>query len=140
MVPIQPVFCEGIEGRAEILPDYAEGLRDIEGFSHVIVLYHFHKAAPAALEVKPFLEDRAHGVFATRHPGRPNRIGLSILRLLRREGDALVLGDVDILDGTPVLDIKPYVSKFDVREGVRDGWIADLDDQEADHLGRRHSV
>lgn len=135
--PIQPAFAEGCVGRAEILSEYGEGLRDIEGFSHVIVIYHFHLADAVSLTVKPFLEDHVHGVFATRHPHRPNRIGLSVLPLIRREENTLVLGDVDILDGTPILDIKPFVSKFDQRDHVRNGWITGINEEEARRRGRR---
>ena len=135
--PIQPVFCEGIEGRAEILPAYEEGLQDIEGFSHLVVLYHLHRTETISLKVKPFLQDQTHGVFATRHPCRPNRIGLSVLRLIRREGNLLILGDLDILDGTPILDIKPFVNKFDSRDNTRDGWIGGVSDEKAQIRGRR---
>ena len=135
--PIQPPFAEGSRGRAEILPEYEPGLDDIEGFSHLIILYHLHRAPSPILSVKPFLEDRTHGVFATRHPRRPNPIGLSIVRLEGRAGNVLFLNDVDILDGTPILDIKPYVSRFDQRENVRDGWIRDVPEEEAQVRGKR---
>ena len=99
--PIQPVYATGAQGQAEILPEYADGLQDLEGFSHVFLIYLFHKAAAPQLAVKPFLEDVSHGVFATRAPNRPNPIGVSLVRLLRREANVLHLNDVDILDGTP---------------------------------------
>ena len=135
--PIQPVFNQGCVGRAELLPEYEEGLRDIEGFSHVIVLYHLHRAGPVMLTVTPFLEDRSHGVFATRHTDRPNPIGLSVLRLIGREGSTLILEGVDILDGTPILDIKPLVSRFDLPANVCNGWIENVNEEEAQRLGRR---
>jgi len=135
--PIQPRFAEGCAGRLELLPQYEEGLRDIEGFSHIIVLYHLHRAGPALLSVTPFLEDRTHGVFATRHPRRPNPIGMSVLRLVQREGAVLYVDDVDILDGTPILDIKPFVARFDRGAETRDGWLGNVDEQEAQHRGRR---
>jgi tRNA (adenine37-N6)-methyltransferase len=97
----------------------------LEGFSHIILLYHFHRARPPALTVRPYLDDASHGVFATRAPARPNAIGLSTVRLLGIEGTVLRIEDVDILDGTPVLDIKPYVPGFDVRPHARSGWVQD---------------
>jgi tRNA-Thr(GGU) m(6)t(6)A37 methyltransferase TsaA len=135
--PIQPVYAGGIKGTVEIFPKYAEGLRDIEGFSHIYLIYHFHKARPTRLIVKPFLEDVFHGVFATRTPHRPNPIGLSVVRLVKREGNLLHIEDVDVLDGTPLLDIKPYISRFDHREDVRDGWHAHIDEGTALALGNR---
>jgi len=138
-VPIQPVYAEGIEGRAEIFEAYEDGLADLEGFSHLILLYHFHRAGGVKLRVTPFLEDVEHGVFATRAPCRPNPIGLSVVRLVRREGRVLHLADVDILDGTPLLDVKPYVARFDRRDGVRSGWQDGVDEPTARHRGRREA-
>lgn len=135
--PIQPNFAEGVPGQAEILPEYAGGLADLDGFSHVWLLYWFHRAGPARLIVKPFLQDAEHGVFATRAPTRPNPIGLSLVRLVRREGCLLHLEDVDILDGTPLLDIKPYVPRFDYRAGARTGWLEAVDEQTAQQRGQR---
>ena len=135
--PIQPVYARGIEGTAEIFPAYIDGLRDLEGFSHIYLLYHFHKARPAKLIVKPFLEDTPRGVFATRAPCRPNPIGFSVVRLVKIEGHVLRLEDVDVLDGTPLLDIKPYVSRFDHRENVRCGWQESVDEETARTHGRR---
>jgi tRNA-Thr(GGU) m(6)t(6)A37 methyltransferase TsaA len=135
--PIQPSFAAGTRGTAEILPEYAEGLTDLEGFSHIWLVYAFDRAGEPRLMVKPFLEDVAHGVFATRAPCRPNPLGLSLVRLVRREGCTLHLEDVDILDGTPLLDIKPYVTRFDVREGARCGWQEHVDDATAQCRGRR---
>lgn len=135
--PIQPVYATGCPGRAEILPDYEEGLRDIEGFSHIIITYHFHHAGPARLTVKPFLEDTAHGVFATRSPRRPNPIGFSVVRLKERKQNVLLLEDVDMLDGTPIIDIKPFIPRFDYREGATSGWQEHVDDETAARRGRR---
>jgi tRNA (adenine37-N6)-methyltransferase len=135
--PIQPVYAEGIKGTVEVFPKYAEGLRDIEGFSHIYLLYHFHKAEPIRLIVKPYLEDVFHGVFATRTPHRPNPIGFSVVRLIKREGNILHVQDVDILDGTPLLDIKPYISRFDLRENVRNGWQEHIDEKLARLRGSR---
>ena len=122
-MPIQPSGAKGVAGSLELAPEFAEGLKDLEGFSHIIVLYHFHKAGAARLSVTPFLDDRPHGVFATRAPSRPNPVGLSVLRLIEVEGTTLQIEDVDILDGTPVLDIKPYVPEFDAPEVDRAGWL-----------------
>jgi tRNA-Thr(GGU) m(6)t(6)A37 methyltransferase TsaA len=120
-IPIQPAFsCAA--GRVEVFPQYAEGLQDIEGFSHIILLYALHRSSGYALRVKPFLDDQLRGVFATRHPRRPNPIGLSIVRLLVRHGSTLEVEGIDVLDGTPLLDIKPYVPDFDLRIDARAGW------------------
>ena len=135
--PIQPVYAEGIKGRAEILPEYADGLCDLEGFSHICLLYWFHQASSPRLMVKPFLDSVPRGVFATRAPCRPNPIGSSVVRLVKREETVLYLQDVDILDGTPLLDIKPYVSRFDYRENVRMGWLEKVDEETARIRGRR---
>ncbi len=110
------------KGVVEISPEYAEGLEDLEGFSHIFLLYDFHESSGFALLVKPFLDDKLHGLFATRYPNRPNPIGLSVVRLLNRKGNLLEIEGADMLDGTPLLDIKPYVLEFDVRAGTRNGW------------------
>ncbi len=123
--PIQPTGATGVEGTVEVFPEYSPGLMDLEGFSHVILLYHFHLAESRSLTVKPYMDSDVRGVFATRFPGRPNPIGLSIVRLNGVEGSILRIMDVDIVDGTPLLDIKPYVPAFDRREGVRIGWLRD---------------
>ena len=109
-------------GTLEVYPDFADGLEDIEGFSHIHLLYAFHQSSGYTLSVKPFLDDQEHGVFATRHPRRPNPIGMSIVRLVSRRGNLLTVEGVDMLDGTPLLDIKPYVPEFDVCSNVRTGW------------------
>jgi tRNA-Thr(GGU) m(6)t(6)A37 methyltransferase TsaA len=123
--PIQPKAAEKIEGTVEVFPEYVPGLKDLDGFSRVILLYHFHLAAGSRLEVKPFMDVKPRGVFATRAPARPNPIGMSVVRLLRVEGGTLYVSGVDILDGTPLLDIKPYVPQFDVYEAERTGWLRD---------------
>lgn len=123
--PIQPPGARDAPGRAEMDPDLAEGLKDLEGFSHLILVYHFHRAGPARLTVTPFLDDAARGVFATRAPVRPNPLGISLVRLSAVEGSTLHLLDVDMLDGTPLIDLKPYVPEFDAPAGpVRTGWLA----------------
>ncbi|MFN2364291.1 MAG: tRNA (N6-threonylcarbamoyladenosine(37)-N6)-methyltransferase TrmO [Halarsenatibacteraceae bacterium] len=121
--PIQPPGAEGIEGKIELLPEFEEGLKDLERFSHLILLYHCHLAGACSLRNKPFMEDKEHGVFAIRAPSRPNSIGLSVVRLDKIAGNILYIKDVDIVDGTPLLDIKPYVPEFDSRENVRIGWL-----------------
>jgi tRNA-Thr(GGU) m(6)t(6)A37 methyltransferase TsaA len=122
--PIQSSAARETPGIVEILPEYREGLQDLAGFSHLILLYHFHLSRGFSLKVKPFLDDTERGVFATRAPARPNPIGLSIVRLERVEGLRLHIRDVDIVDGTPVLDIKPYVPQFDIRTEATSGWLA----------------
>ena len=121
--PIQPSAAREIPGSVEILPEYREGLQDLEGFSHLILLYYCHLARGFSLKVKPFLDDTERGLFATRAPARPNPIGLSIVRLERVEGLRLHIRDVDIVDGTPILDIKPYVPLFDIRTEATNGWL-----------------
>ena len=123
--PIQATSFVGSAGHVEIEPALAPGLRDLEAFSHLILLYHLHRVGVAKLTVTPFLDDREHGVFATRAPARPNPIGLSVVRLVGIEGTRLDIEDVDMIDGTPLLDLKPYVPAFDARDDVRVGWYAD---------------
>jgi tRNA-Thr(GGU) m(6)t(6)A37 methyltransferase TsaA len=121
--PIQPAGAKGTNGIVEIFPEYAEGLKDIEGFSHIILLYHFHLSKGPALIAKPYMDNKTHGVFAMRGPSRPNPIGISVVRLAKVEGKMLHIRDVDIVDGTPLLDIKPYVPEFDIREVEGIGWL-----------------
>jgi len=122
-MPIQPTGAASARGTAEVFPEYADGLQDLDGFSHVILLYHLHQVRRMDLRVVPFLGSETRGVFATRAPSRPNPIGLSIVRLLRVDGCTLHLGNVDILDGTPLLDLKPYVPGFDRPVRARAGWL-----------------
>jgi tRNA-Thr(GGU) m(6)t(6)A37 methyltransferase TsaA len=121
--PIQAAGAAGVRGWIDLDPDLVEGLRDLDGFSHLILVYHLHRTSPGRLTVTPFLDDRRHGIFATRSPARPNAIGLSTVRLLGIDGARLEVADVDILDGTPLLDIKPYVPPFDDRADARYGWF-----------------
>jgi tRNA-Thr(GGU) m(6)t(6)A37 methyltransferase TsaA len=120
--PIQPPGATGIRGTVEVFPQYTEGLRDIDGFSHIILIYHFHLSRTSTLLAKPFLDDKAHGIFAIRGVSRPNPIGISVVRLVGIEGNILQIQDVDVIDGTPLLDIKPYIPEFDVREVTSIGW------------------
>jgi len=121
--PIQSASAKDIDGTVEVFPEYAEGLKDVEGFSHIFLIYHFHLSKEVPLKVKPFMDNEAHGVFAIRGPGRPNSIGISIVRLVRIEENTLHIQDIDIIDGTPLLDIKPYVPEFDIREVTKIGWL-----------------
>jgi tRNA-Thr(GGU) m(6)t(6)A37 methyltransferase TsaA len=122
-MPIQPTGARGIQGTIEIKKDCLKGLNDLDGFSYIILIYHFHLSKGYSLGVKPFMDDSLRGVFSTRAPNRPNPIGISIVRLLRVEGCTLYIEDVDIVDGTPLLDIKPYVPGFDVRKTKKIGWL-----------------
>ena len=122
-MPIQPSSAEGIEGWLEIFTPYLVGLQDLNGFSHIILLYHFHEVNKTNLIVTPFLDNKPHGIFATRAPTRPNPIGLSVVELRRIENEKLHIINVDILDGTPLLDIKPYIPGFDHQQSVRVGWL-----------------
>ncbi len=138
--PIQPVFAEGCLGRVDLLPEFAAGLKDLEGFSHIYLLYHLHRAPPPRLLVMPFLQDVEHGIFATRTPCRPNPIGMSIVRLLRVNGGTLEVEGIDVLDGTPLLDIKPYAARFDHIVSARNGWLDGLDEADAQARGRRQTA
>ncbi|MBP1626830.1 MAG: putative cytosolic protein [Holophagaceae bacterium] len=135
--PIQPCFAREIRGEIEVNPEFAEGLMGIEGFSHLHLIYHLHQAGPGPLVVKPFLTDEPTGIFACRYPERPNSIGLSVVRLLGVEGCRLQVEDVDMLDGSPLLDIKPYYPKSDRPEGAWGGWTEGVSPQEAQRRGKR---
>ena len=121
--PIQPLAAQGIGGTVEIFQSYSEGLEDIDGFSHIMLVYHSHLSKKSALKVKPYMDDRTHGVFSTRAPNRPNPIGISVVQLVKIEGNILHIKDLDIVDGAPLLDIKPYVPEFDVRDTRKIGWL-----------------
>ena len=127
--PIQASGARGISGKVEIFPEYSEGLQDLEDFSHIILIYHFHLAKASQLLAKPFLDDVEHGIFAMRGPTRPNPIGISTVRLEMIKGNVLSVRDVDIVDRTPLLDIKPYVPEFDRREGSQVGWLKEKIDR-----------
>ncbi len=120
---IQPFAAKGIEGVVEVFPEYKKGLKDIEGFSHIILIYHFHLSKPYSLEVIPFMDSKPHGLFSTRAPARPNPIGLSVVRLKKVEENKLYVKDIDIINGTPLLDIKPFVEEFDQVEIMKKGWL-----------------
>ncbi|SDH75538.1 tRNA (N6-threonylcarbamoyladenosine(37)-N6)-methyltransferase TrmO [Propionivibrio dicarboxylicus] len=135
--PIQPVFARECEGRIEILPEFAEGLLDLDGFSHVHLIYYLDRAERPRLKVRPFLQDVERGIFATRYPARPNAIGLSVVELLRIEGCILHFRGSDILDGSPLLDIKPFTARFDHIQSTRNGWYDEVDAETAQRRGVR---
>lgn len=122
-MPIQPLGEASASGKIFVDPAFEEGLKDLEGFSHVILIYHLHKVTKTELTLVPFLDSSPRGVFATRAPTRPNPIGLSVVALEKIEGATLHVTDLDVLDGTPLLDLKPYVPEFDHRPEVRVGWL-----------------
>ena len=123
-MPVQASRAKGIKGTIEIMPEYEKGLKDLEGFSHIILLFHFHLSKGYELQVIPFFDDHPRGLFATRAPKRPNPIGISTVALKKVSANILEIEDVDILDGTPLLDIKPYTLEFDGRKDVHTGWLA----------------
>ena len=121
-IPIQPVFCNNIEGKILLNNEYADGLKDLQEFSHIYLFYYFNRSQKMYLRLKPYLSDNEHGIFATRAPHRPNKLGMSLVRLDKIENNILYVRDIDILDGTPLLDIKPYIQRFDSRKDVKSGW------------------
>ncbi len=121
--PIQPSAAKGTKGEVVLLLKLNKGLKDIEGFSHLILLYHFHRAGKYSLTARLFMEDKFHGIFSIRAPSRPNPIGLSVVKLIRVNNNILYIEDVDIIDKTPLLDIKPYVPAFGLREEASSGWL-----------------
>ena len=122
-IPIQGKFKKGVTGQAELFPKYKKGLKDIEGFSHIILIYYFNRSKDEKLISRPFLEDRERGIFAIRSPHRPNHIGFSIVKLEKIKNNIITFSEVDMLDNTPLLDIKPYILHFDSRKHVKNGWL-----------------
>jgi len=122
-MPIQPLSESSAPGTVVLLPEFAPGLKDLQGFSHIILIYHLHQSHSYALTVTPFLDSVQHGVFATRAPRRPNPIGLSVVPLIRIDDNIMYVDKLDVLDGTPLLDIKPYVPEFDSPPNFRLGWL-----------------
>jgi tRNA-Thr(GGU) m(6)t(6)A37 methyltransferase TsaA len=120
--PIQPLYAPDAIGRVEVFEKYEAGLRDIETFSHIYLLYHFDRAGEMKLTRQTFLDDQFHGIFATRHPARPNGIGMSIVTLRERKKNILIVGGIDVLNMTPLLDIKPYIPRFDRIKAASAGW------------------
>lgn len=139
-MPIQPASANSAAGTVEVFPEFVEGLNDLEGFSHLLLIYHFHRSRSFSLTVTPYLDTVPRGLFATRAPNRPNPIGISLVQLIRIEGPHLHVEQLDVIDGTPLLDIKPHVPDFDCAPGARIGWLekatADLRKKVAD--GRFH--
>jgi len=125
--PIQPVFAKGCEGTVEVYGEFEEALLDLEGFERIWLLYWFDRASEFKAKVKPYVDDKWHGLFATRAPARPNPIGLSCVKLLSVKANILHVSELDILDGTPLLDIKPYIGKFDCFKVKRNGWLDAVD-------------
>ena len=121
--PIQGVVAQDGKGKVEIFPEYEEALETIETFTHIILFYIFDRAGEVILSRPTFLDDESHGVFASRHPCRPNGIGISIVRLDKRAGNILEVSGIDVLDNTPLVDIKPYIPKFDCRQDAGNGWV-----------------
>lgn len=136
-IPIQPVFAENIEGTVELYPEFIEGLKSLDQFSHIFLFYHFHKSQKTMLELAPYLSKEKHGIFATRAPHRPNKLGMSLVRLVDIKENILYLKDIDILDGTPLIDIKPYINRFDSRKTTSSGWQDDVSDDVASVSGLR---
>jgi tRNA-Thr(GGU) m(6)t(6)A37 methyltransferase TsaA len=122
-MPIQPIAAEGIKGYIELLPEYVQGLKDLEGFSHIILIYRFHKINGFDLEVVPFMDTEKRGIFSCKAPKRPNAIGISTVRLIGIEGNIIYIEQVDMLDSTPLIDIKPFYPRYDNRENVKIGWL-----------------
>ncbi len=122
-MPIQPIAAEGIKGHIELFPEYIDGLTDLEEFSHITLLYHLHKINGYDLMVKPFMDNKEHGIFATKSPKRPNAIGLSTVKILEIKHNVIHVEMVDMLNETPLIDIKPFFSKFDNRANTKSGWL-----------------
>lgn len=135
--PIQPIYAEQCKGRVEVLPEFAEGLADLAAFSHIYLIYHLDRAGEPALKVKPFLQNVERGIFSTRFPRRPNPIGMSIVRLINVDGHVLEVEGIDVLDGTPLLDIKPYTTRFDNIPTDRNGWHEEVSEDDAQVRGKR---
>ena len=135
--PIQPVYGAGSRARVIVFPEYEEGLDDLVGFSHIYIVFVFHKAGPPDLKVKPYFDNVKRGLFATRSPRRPNPIGFSLVRLIRREKNVLFIEDDDILNGSPVVDIKPFIPRLDSRPDARSGWLENITDSDAGEIGSR---
>ena len=123
-VPIQPAGADGIKGKIKVYKKYLNGLMNLEGFSHIILLYHFHLSRGYSLKVIPFLKNQEQGVFATRAPKRPNQIGISVVKINKIEGNIINISNIDIINGTPLIDIKPYASFFDNVKNEKNGWLS----------------
>ena len=134
-IPIQ-ASKSGIIAEAEVFQDYSEGLDSLDGFSHIILLYWFHRVQPPKLKVTPYLDKKERGLFSTRAPSRPNPIGISTVKIVQIKGNIVRFKGVDILNDTPLIDIKPFVPEFDNRLDATSGWLTDsLYDEKNDYLG-----
>lgn len=122
--PIQPLYANGAVGRVEVFGEFEAGLQDVEGFSHIYLLYLLDRAGEIEWVRSTFLDDAPHGIYASRHPCRPNGIGMSIVKLIGRENNVLAVEGIDVLDNTPLIDIKPYIPRFDIIESASEGWFA----------------
>ncbi|TCO07141.1 tRNA (N6-threonylcarbamoyladenosine(37)-N6)-methyltransferase TrmO [Natronoflexus pectinivorans] len=122
-MPIQPIAADGCKGYVELLPKFEDGLKDLDGFSHITLIYHFHKITNYELMTTPFMDKNPHGIFATKAPKRPNAIGISTVKLIKIEKNIIHIEQVDMLNETPLLDIKPFIPKFDNRTHAEDGWM-----------------
>ena len=125
-MPIQPLAAKGVRGFIKLLPEYTEGLKDLEGFSHITLLYHFHKIEGFELVVTPFMDTQVHGIFACKAPKRPNAIGISTVKLISINENVIIIEQVDMLDGTPLIDIKPFYPRYDNRLNTKTGWLGKL--------------
>jgi len=133
-MPIQPIAAEGIYGTIELLSEFVDGLKDIEGFSHLTLIYQFHKIDGYKLRAIPFMDTEEHGIFASKAPKRPNAIGISTVKLIKVEGNILHIEQVDMLDGTPLIDIKPFYPRYDNRFDVKIGWLEKSKDMPLEKL------
>ena len=124
--PIQPIMAYGMKGTVEVFPEFREGLKDLDGFERIWLIYCFHLAKPATLLAKPFLDTVEHGIFAIRGPSRPNPIGMSCVKLISVNDGLLQVSEIDVIDGTPLLDIKPYVTRFDSYDNIKCGWTDNI--------------
>ena len=122
-MPIQPTGAKGVKGKIELIPELTDGLKDLDGFSHIILIYHFHLSKKYELHVKPFMDDKIRGVFSTRAPKRPNPIGFSVVKLNKIEKNILHIENIDVLNGTPLLDIKPFIPDVDIVKTDKIGWL-----------------
>jgi tRNA (adenine37-N6)-methyltransferase len=133
-MPIQPIAAKGVKGYIEIYEEYTDGLKDLEGFSHITLLYHFHEICGYELLVTPFMDTEKHGIFATKAPKRPNAIGVSTVKLIGIDRNIITIEQVDMLDGTPLIDIKPFYPRYDNRRNVKSGWLEKNKDIPLDKL------
>lgn len=136
-IPIQPVYCKDIKGRVVLNVQYIDGLKNLDKFSHIYLFYYFNYSQKTCLNIKPYLSDEEHGIFATRAQHRPNKLGMSLVRLERIKDNILYVKDIDIMDGTPLLDIKPYIQRFDSRETSKSGWQDSVNNDVASVRGLR---